>query len=97
MSLLRNPKFKNNAKHYGQLLTDTLVPPLEKAVYHVEYLIRHKGAPHLKPAHRHLNWLQYHSVDVIAFLVLVPVLFFIALTKIIFSCCCSQIKKVKLS
>lgn len=52
MSLLRNPKFKNNAKHYGQLLTDTLVPPLEKAVYHVEYLIRHKGAPHLKPAHR---------------------------------------------
>ncbi|XP_059088852.1 uncharacterized protein LOC131884964 [Tigriopus californicus] len=96
-ALLTDPKFKDNARHYGQLFTDNIVPPIEKAVYHVEHLIRHKGAQHLKPAHLHLNWLQYHSVDVVAFLIMVPIVIFTIFFKLIVACCCSKRQKIKLS
>nr|AAB18360.1 UGT1A7 [Rattus norvegicus] len=42
--------------------------PLDLAVFWVEYVMRHKGAPHLRPAAHDLTWYQYHSLDVIGFL-----------------------------
>jgi len=42
----------------------------ETAVYWVEYVIRHRGAPHMQYPGVHLNFLQYNSIDVIAFLIL---------------------------
>lgn len=43
----------------------------ESAVYWVEYVIRHHGAPHLKYAAVDQNLLQSSSLDVIAFIVAV--------------------------
>ena len=41
---------------------------LDTAVYWTEYVIRHKGAHHLKTAAVHMPWYQYLLLDVIAFL-----------------------------
>lgn len=41
----------------------------------MEYVIRHKGAPHLKSVAHQLNWYQYYSVDVILFITFVTLLF----------------------
>lgn len=38
--------------------------PLETAIYWVEYVIRHRGAPELRSAGADLSWYQYHLVDV---------------------------------
>lgn len=43
-------------------------PPLETAIYWTEYVVRHKGAPHLRSAGLDLNWFSYHSIDVFAFI-----------------------------
>lgn len=45
--------------------------PLERAVYAIEHVIRHHGAPHLRPASCRLNMLQRESMDVTLFLVLI--------------------------
>ena len=47
---------------------DQPVKPLDQAVFWVEFVMRHKGAKHLRPAFHDLNWFQYHSLDVIGFL-----------------------------
>jgi glucuronosyltransferase len=39
-------------------------------VYWTEYVIRHKGASHLRSAVLDLNWYQYFLLDVIAVLAL---------------------------
>jgi glucuronosyltransferase len=39
-------------------------------VYWTEYVIRHKGAPHLRSAALDLAWYQYFLLDVIAVLAL---------------------------
>ena len=47
---------------------DQPVKPLDKAVFWVEFVMRHKGAKHLRPAFHDLTWYQHHSLDVIGFL-----------------------------
>jgi len=42
-------------------------------VYWTEYVIRHKGAPHLRSAVLDLDWYQYFLLDVIAVLTLATV------------------------
>jgi hypothetical protein len=54
----------------------------ETAAYWVEYVIRHRGAPHLQYPGVHLNFLQTNSLDVIAFLVAV---IYVALKLIMWS------------
>lgn len=61
-------RFKEKATYLSKIFRDQLGSPLEKAVFWTEYVLRHKGAPHLRSAARHLNFFQYHSLDVIAFL-----------------------------
>ena len=44
---LENPKYKNKVKEISILTKDQPIDPLENAVWWTEYVIRHKGAPHL--------------------------------------------------
>lgn len=41
--------------------------PLDLAVYWIEHVLKHKGAPHLQNAGLRLNWLQAYLLDVIVF------------------------------
>ncbi|XP_069839232.1 UDP-glucuronosyltransferase 1-6-like isoform X11 [Dendropsophus ebraccatus] len=81
--VINDPSFKKNIDRLSALHLDRPVHPLDLAVHWVEFVMRHKGAPHLRPAAHDLNWIQYHSLDVFAFLlaVLVTTLF------ISFKCC----------
>lgn len=43
--------------------------PRAAIVYWSEYVIRHRGAVHLRSAAMDLNFVQYHNIDVLAILV----------------------------
>jgi len=62
---------------------DRPIQPLDLAVYWTEFVMRHKGAEHLRPAAHDLNWLQYHSLDVIGFLLFIVLI----VTLVTFKCC----------
>lgn len=64
-------RYKANVQRVSSLLKDQSVAPLDKVVFWLEYVIRHKGAPHLKSAAEHLNFFQYFLVDVLGFVALV--------------------------
>jgi len=38
--------------------------PLDRAVYWIEYVIRHQGAPHLRSSSRYLNLFQRDLIDI---------------------------------
>lgn len=38
--------------------------PIDTAVYWTEYVIRHRGAPHLRVAGLDLPWYKYYLLDV---------------------------------
>ncbi|CAO1418889.1 unnamed protein product [Diamesa serratosioi] len=45
---LNDKTYRNNATELSKLFKDTLVKPLDKAVYYVEHVLRTQGAHHLK-------------------------------------------------
>ncbi|CAB3377023.1 Hypothetical predicted protein [Cloeon dipterum] len=89
--VLNNPIYGENAQRYSSIARDTLHTPLEEAIFWIEYVIRHKGAKHLRPAGQHLNWIQLHSIDVVAFLLSPLVLIAFLLKKFL----CSKKEKLK--
>ncbi|NXC40087.1 UD11 glucuronosyltransferase, partial [Penelope pileata] len=90
-AIINDKKYKENIQRLSDLHLDRPIHPLDLAVHWVEFVMRHKGAPHLRPAAHDLNWVQYHSLDVIAFLLAVVLLsLFISLKCCLFCCrrCC---------
>lgn len=80
--IINNPMYKKNLQKLSALHTDRPVDPLELSVFWTEYVMKHKGASHLKSAVHSLNWIQYYCLDVLAFLLFVTVVF----TMIVIKC-----------
>ncbi|XP_024053056.2 UDP-glucuronosyltransferase 1-6-like isoform X2 [Terrapene carolina triunguis] len=86
-AVINDKSYKENIMRLSALHLDRPIHPLDLAVYWVEFVMRHKGAQHLRPAAHDLNWIQYHSLDVIAFLMaVVLVATFISLKCCLFCC-----------
>ncbi|XP_030343148.1 UDP-glucuronosyltransferase 1-1-like isoform X3 [Strigops habroptila] len=86
-TVINDKKYKENIKRLSDLHLDRPIHPMDLAVHWVEFVMRHKGAPHLRPAAHDLNWIQYHSLDVFAFLLVVALLsLFISLKCCLFCC-----------
>ncbi|XP_063317805.1 UDP-glucuronosyltransferase 1A1-like [Pelmatolapia mariae] len=77
--VINDSRYKENVKKLSDLHNDRPSDPLELSVYWTEFVMRHKGAKHLKSALHQLYWFQYFSLDVIALLTTV-VLVFVMLT-----------------
>nr|XP_040027692.1 UDP-glucuronosyltransferase 1A1-like [Gasterosteus aculeatus aculeatus] len=80
-AVINDTRYKENMKKLSALHKDRPVDPLDLSVYWTEHVMRHKGAKHLRWAGRGLNVLQYFSLDVIALLATVVLVFVILLVK----------------
>lgn len=89
--------YKENALKLSKIQHDQPVKPLDRAVFWIEFVMRHKGAKHLRPAAHHLTWYQYHSLDVLAFLFTCTATIVFILFKCCLCCCrgCGRIAKRK--
>ncbi|XP_053219320.1 UDP-glucuronosyltransferase 2A2-like [Podarcis raffonei] len=97
-AVIHNPTYKENAMRLSQIYHDQPIKPLDQAVFWIEFVMRHKGAKHLRVAAHHLTWYQYHSLDVFIFLISCMALFtFIAVKSCLFCCrkCGRVLRKTK--
>lgn len=69
--VLDNPEYAAKVSLGSELYRDRIKTPLETAVYWIEYIARHKGAPHLRATAVDLNFIQYHMLDVYLSLIVV--------------------------
>ncbi|KAB5577424.1 hypothetical protein PHYPO_G00209780 [Pangasianodon hypophthalmus] len=69
--VLNDKSYKEKITELSSIHKDRPIEPLDLAVFWTEFVMRHGGAEYLRPAAHHLNWVQYHSLDVIGFLLLV--------------------------
>ncbi|XP_043304411.1 UDP-glucuronosyltransferase 2A2 isoform X2 [Cervus canadensis] len=86
-TVINEPSYKENAMRLKRIHHDQPVKPLDRAVFWIEFVMRHKGAKHLRPAAHDLTWFQYHSLDVIGFLLAcVATAVFLVTKCCLFSC-----------
>uniref|UniRef100_A0A8C6EKF4 UDP-glucuronosyltransferase n=1 Tax=Microcebus murinus TaxID=30608 RepID=A0A8C6EKF4_MICMU len=67
-TVINDPMYKENAMKLSRIHHDQPMKPLDRAVFWIEFVMRHKGAKHLRVAAHDLPWFQYHSLDVLGFL-----------------------------
>ncbi|XP_052055291.1 UDP-glucuronosyltransferase 2B7-like isoform X2 [Apodemus sylvaticus] len=67
-AVINNPSYKEKVMWLSTIHHDQPMKPLDRAVFWIEFVMRHKGAKHLRPLAHNLTWYQYHSLDVIGFL-----------------------------
>ncbi|XP_069746483.1 UDP-glucuronosyltransferase 2A2-like isoform X1 [Narcine bancroftii] len=96
-TVINDTRYKKNAMKLFQIQHDQPTGPLNRSVFWIEFVIRHGGAKHLRPAAHSLSWPQYHCLDVMAFLAACFAVFLILLTKCCLFCCrkCMHMKVQK--
>ncbi|KAM9493739.1 UDP-glucuronosyltransferase 1A1-like isoform 2-T2 [Clarias gariepinus] len=96
-AVINDSSYKERMMKLSALHNDQPVKPLDLAVYWTEYVMRHKGAEHLRLAALNLNWFQYHSLDVLGFLLVVIVIVVTVMIKWFMLClrCCRKLQKRK--
>ncbi|CAB1322639.1 unnamed protein product, partial [Coregonus sp. 'balchen'] len=65
-AVLHEPSYTENMQRLSRLHRDQPIKPLDNAVFWIEFVMRHKGARHLRTESHKMSWIVYHSVDVIA-------------------------------
>ena len=85
--VMRDLSFANNMNTAHNQFIDQKETPLERGIWWIEYVIRHKGAQFLKPLSLKLTFYQYHLLDVISLLVLIAIISSIVFI-ILLKCCC---------
>ncbi|XP_055070845.2 UDP-glucuronosyltransferase 1A6 isoform X4 [Misgurnus anguillicaudatus] len=85
--VINDKSYKEKMTKLSAVHRDRPIEPLDLAVFWTEFVMRHKGADHLRPAAHDLNWIQYHSLDVIGFLVLIVVTVIFVTVKSCKFCC----------
>ena len=69
---------------------DQPVKLLDQAIFFIEFVLHHKQAKHLLVAAHDHNWFQYHSLDVIGFLLA----YVASATLLVAKCCVFIFQKV---
>lgn len=97
---LTNKKYQINVEKIKNRLLDQPQTPMEKAMFWIEYVIRHDGAHFMQTSAQHLSFIEYNNLDiygtilaVLLLVILVPVW---VIRKIIRKIFCNTCLKKKL-
>lgn len=94
-TVINDPSYKENIMKLSRIHHDQPMKPLDRAVFWIEFVMRHKGAKHLRVAAHDLTWFQYHSLDVIGFLLACAATVIFIILKCCLFCCRLFTKKGK--
>lgn len=90
--ILSNKKYQQNVKEIANRLQDQPQTPMDKAIFWVEYVARHKGAHFMQTSAQYLNFIEYNNLDIYAtfaillfLIIFVPIFVIRKVIKCIFS------------
>ncbi|XP_041816336.1 UDP-glucuronosyltransferase 2A1-like [Chelmon rostratus] len=92
--VLHEPSYRMNMQRLSRLHRDLPMKPLDTALFWIEFVMRHKGAAHLRTESYRLPWYSYHSVDVILLLTGVMLIILASFAALI-RCLCSVCLRTK--
>ncbi|KAL0963211.1 hypothetical protein UPYG_G00351180 [Umbra pygmaea] len=87
--------YKENMMRLSRIHHDQPMKPLDTAVFWIEFVMRNKGAKHLRVESHNLSWYQYHCLDVAAALLALVVLIIVVTVKTCTFCFRKCFRKTK--
>ncbi|XP_052007960.1 UDP-glucuronosyltransferase 2A1-like [Xyrauchen texanus] len=96
--VINEPSYIQSMQRLSHLHRDQPVKPLESALFWIEFVMRHKGAAHLRSESYKLPWYSYYSIDVVVTLLAVVLIFILLIFLTVqYLCvmCCSRKRKTE--
>ncbi|GJQ80790.1 hypothetical protein Trydic_g9381 [Trypoxylus dichotomus] len=96
--VLTNPTYKHNIRKISKLFRDQKETPLERAVFWIEYTLRHKNLSHLSTSTRDMNIYQRENLDIYGFLLFcisLCIILLVAMSKLLFKFYNTEDNKIK--
>lgn len=87
--MIQNKSYLHRAKKVSSIFRANLVPPMQEAVFWIEYVCQFIDVPHLKSHAANMSWFVYLSLDILC-LLLVLIVCLLLLLRLIFRCCCRR-------
>uniref|UniRef100_A0A3Q0QYY0 UDP-glucuronosyltransferase n=1 Tax=Amphilophus citrinellus TaxID=61819 RepID=A0A3Q0QYY0_AMPCI len=97
-TVINDKSYKENAMRLSSIHHDRPMSALDEAVFWIEFTVRNKGAKYLRVQAHELTWYQYHSLDVLGFLLTLALLLIFTFIKTCSFCwhrCCGRKGKPK--
>ncbi|XP_064192102.1 UDP-glucuronosyltransferase 2B1-like [Anguilla rostrata] len=94
--VLYEPSYRMNMQRLSMLHRDQPMKPLDRALFWIEFVMRHKGAAHLRTESYRMPWYVYHSVDVIGVLLAAMLFILLIIMFVIKYLCCRVLCKRKI-
>ena len=91
LEVLTNPGYQSAVDQLSELIMDQPQHPLDRAVWWLEYLLRHPHNTNMRPHTHNLYWFQYFLLDVLAVFLFTLIAVIVLITKLL-KCCCSREK-----
>ncbi|XP_023122067.1 UDP-glucuronosyltransferase 1-2-like [Amphiprion ocellaris] len=93
--LLHQDSYRQNIQRMSRLHRDQPMAPMDQAVFWVEYVIRHKGAPHLRTEAYKMPWYSYYCLDVLLLLLTAVTVLLMSTVAVFQFLCCRRKRKAK--
>ncbi|XP_071362535.1 UDP-glucuronosyltransferase 2C1-like [Trachinotus anak] len=93
--VLHEDSYRQNMQRLSRLHRDQPVTPMDQAIFWVEYVMRHKGAPHLRTEAYKMPWYSYYCVDVVLLLLTAATVLLLSALAIFRFLCCNSRRKTK--
>lgn len=77
--LLYNPSYSKNVKELSRIFRERPQSPMETAIFWIEYVIKFRGAVHLRSAALDLNWYSNFLLDVIGAVIVAAIVLSVCL------------------
>ena len=86
--VLHNPSYRQNIQKLSRLHRDTPLKPMDSAIFWLEFVMRNKGAPHLRTQAYRMPWYSYYCVDVLMLLLASGGLLLVSTAALLRLLCC---------
>ncbi|EDW02190.1 GH20037 [Drosophila grimshawi] len=75
--LLENPKYRDTMRRASRIFRDRPLSAMDTAMFWIDYVIEHRGAPHIVSEGINLPWYKFYLLDIIGIalaIILMPIL-----------------------
>lgn len=87
LHMMMNPKYKEKIRIYSDAFRDQKETPLERAIWWIEWTMRHPVKNIFQSDGNSLHFFENESMDVIGFLTIVVALLICAIVLLVIKCC----------
>lgn len=93
--VLHQDSYRQNMQRLSRLHRDQPMAPMDQAIFWVEYVVRHKGAPHLRTEAYKMPWYSYYNLDVLLLLLIAATVLMLSTLAVFRFLCCRSRRKTK--